>query len=324
VPTKKAGSLSGKYGVIVDDGNTAILSAQLQTLQSNWYLRFDSDVSDIPAGKSRPIYIEVSPERGVKTTGQLQALANTVPGAIWYVSGEPNRQFNVDDIIEDLRYYYTEIKLADPTARITSPSVLNWEYTCVACGGYKMGKTWMAEFIARYQDLYGTYPPWDIWAIDLYPLDWVNLPNTGFPAGLVELYAPELPPTSKSIPAIQLTGYRNYIDSLPGKAGQPIIITEIGIHWGWSQIHFGGGCGAGAPAGEYKPLVLRDYFDSVFTFFEDNAVAYNLERWFTYTTYSDVDNCRYDGYSGMSLLDSLSVNAGLSDLGKWYVGRSAP
>jgi hypothetical protein len=247
-----------------------------------------------------------------------------VPGAIWYVSGEPNRQFTVDDIIEDLRYYYTEIKLADPTARITSPSVLNWSFTCVACGGYKLGKTWMGEFIARYQDLYGTYPPWDIWAIDLYPIDWATFPNTGFPGGLIASYAPDLPPPSESIPAIQLTGYRNYIDSLPGKAGQPIIITEIGIHWGWSEIDFTGGCGAGNPAGEYRPLVLRDYFDSVFTFFEDNASAYNIERWFTYTTYSDVANCRYDGYSGLSLLDSLSVNANLSDLGRWYVSRSAP
>jgi hypothetical protein len=311
--------------VIVDEGNLALVTAQLQTLNSDWYLRFDSDLSQHPAGKSRPIYIEVSPSHPLKTHDQLQTLANQMPGAIWYVSGEPNRQFTVDDIVEDLRYYYTEIKSVDPTARITSPSILNWDFTCIGCGGYTKGQTWMAELISRYQDLYGTSPPWDVWAIDLYPLDWANFPNTGFFPETIAQYAPSLPPNSESIPAKQLDAYRTYIDSLPGRAGDPIIVTEIGIHWGWSSIQYGvSGCGVGKPVGEYKPLVLKDYFNSIFTWFEDHATSHDIERWFTYTTYSDVANCRYDGYSGMSLLDSLSVNAGLSDLGRWYVARSAP
>jgi hypothetical protein len=324
VATKKAGSLSGKYGVIVDDGNLAILTSQLQTLQTDWYLRFDSNVADVPAGKSRPIYIEVAPSQGVKTHAELQALANQLPGAVWYVSGEPNRQFSADSIIEDLRYYYAEIKAIDPTARITSPSILNWDFTCIGCGGYTSGEVWMKDLVTRYQDLYGTLPPWDVWAIDLYPLDWHNIPNTGFLPETITAYAPNLPPNSESIPAKQMQGYRAYIDSLTGRSGDPIIITEVGIHWGYSAISFTAGCGNGQPTGEYKPLVLRDYFDSVFTWFEDHAVSYNIERWFTYTTYSDVSTCRYDGYSGISLLDSLAVGAGMTDLGRWYVSRSAP
>jgi hypothetical protein len=301
------------------------MAAHLDTLKSDWYLKFNADVSDTAPGKSRPIYIEVSPSTTVKTHDQLQTMANAIPGAVWYVSGEPNRQFLVDDIIEDLQYYYTEIKLVDPTARITSPSILNWDFTCLGCGGYTSGNDWMKQLVARYQDLYGTYPPWDVWAIDLYPLDWVNLPNTGFLPETIAKYAPNLPPNSESIPAIQVEAYRNYIDSLPGKAGQPIIVTEIGIHWGYTEIEHGyPGCGSGKPAGQYKPVVLRDFFNSVFTWLEDHAVSYNIERWFTYTTYSDVANCRYDGYSGMSLLDSAAANAGLSDLGRWYVARSAP
>jgi hypothetical protein len=310
--------------VIIDQGDTAIVTAQLQTLNTDWYLRFDDDISEIPSGKSRPIYIEVAPNRGVKTTWQLQQLADELPGAIWYISGEPNRQFSVDSIIEDLEYYYTEIKLVDPTARITSPSMLNWDFTCIGCGGFSDGHGWMNLLVTRYQDLYGVSPPWDIWAIDLYPLDWWHLPNTGFLPETIAQYSPDLPPNSESIPAKQLQAFREYIDSLPGRAGEPIIVTEIGIHWGWTELRSVAGCGAGAPSGEYKPVVLRDYFDSAFTWFEDHAVSHNIERWFTYTTYSDVENCRYDGYSGMSLLDSLGVNAGLSDLGRWYVGRSSP
>lgn len=323
--SRKAGVHSSKYGVIVEPVNSAILSSQLQTLDSDWYLQFDAVISSIPAGRSRPIYISISPDGVLKTTAQLQSLASVLPGAVWYVGGEPNRQFTVDEIIENLNYYYTQIKLVDPTARITSPSILNWEFTCIGCGGYTSGKTWMTELITRYQDLYGTLPPWDVWAIDLYPLDWHNFPNTGFLPETIAQYAPNLPPNSESIAAKQIDAYRTYIDSLPGRAGDPIIITELGIHWGWSSIEFGEpGCPRGKPAGEYKPLVLRDYFDSIFTWFEDHATSHNIERWFVYTTYSDVAHCRFDGYSGMSLFDSLEVNAELSDIGRWYLTRSAP
>jgi hypothetical protein len=321
---QKAGVHSDKYGVIVDLGDPAVIASTLDTLNSAWYLRFASSIADIQPGYSRPLYIEVTPGGSVRSTAELQVLADAVPGAIWYISGEPNRQFGVDDIIGDLRYYYTEIKLIDPTARITSPSVLNWDFTCIGCGGYTSGKAWMEEFVSRYQDLYGSLPPWDIWAIDLYPLDWHNLPNTGFLPEVIQQYAPNLPPNDKSIPVTQLQAYRDYIDSLPGKSGQPILVTEIGIHWGWTGISFTPECPVGKPTGEYQPLTIRDYFDSVFTWFEDHAISHNIERWFTYTAYSDVANCRYDGYSGMSLMDDATINAGLSDLGRWYVSRSRP
>jgi len=310
--------------VIVDGvGRASTIGAQLQKLNSDWYLQFNSEVSAIPDGRSRPIYINGAPTNGLLTPNEIQALANEVPSGVWYVLGEPNRRFTVDEIIEDLRYYYIEIKLADPTARITSPSILNWEFTCLGCGGYVSGQVWMTEFVNRYQDLYGTLPPWDIWAIDLYPIDWQNLPNTGFLPETIQQYAPNLPPNSMSIPAVQLQGYRDYIDSLSGKTGEPIIVTELGLHWGWTELEFVTGCPSGSPSGQYKPLVIRDFFDSIFTWLEDNAVSHNIERWFTYTTYSDVYSCRYDGYSGMSLFDSAAFNAELSDLGRWYVSRSA-
>ncbi|MBN4059413.1 hypothetical protein JYT32_00685, partial [Dehalococcoides mccartyi] len=258
------------------------------------------------------IYIDVRPGLPVRTTAELQAIVDIAPGAIWYVSGEPNVRYSVDDLIEDLRYYYLEIKNVDPSARITSPSVLNWDFTCYGCRGYQSGRSWMTEFVSRYQDLYAALPPWDIWAIDLYPLDWQNFPNTGYAPEIIQQYTPGSPPGGESIPAKQLRAYREYIDSLSGKSGQPIIVTELGIHWGWSEISFGvEGCSAGSPAGEYRPLVVRDYFESVFTWLENNASSYNIERWFTYTTYSDIAKCRADGYSGMSLLDSPGTGSQL-------------
>ena len=302
-----------------------MLDWTLSQLNADWYINFSTNVDDIPADKSMLIFVPVKIGLTLLTLSEIQAIAAAKPGSIWYIGGEPNILYGVDDVIVDMHYYYTEIKLADPTARITSPSVLNWDFTCYGCDGFTLGNSWMTTFVARYEDLYGTMPPWDIWAIDLYPLDWWNFPNTGFPPEVIAQYAPDLPPNTESIPAKQLEAYRQYIDSLPGKAGQPIIVTEIGIHWGWTGIEHGvPGCTTGSPTGEYKSMVIRDYFDSVFSWLEEHAVSYNIERWFTYVTYSDITKCRYDGYSGMSLFDSPDVGSSLSDIGRWYVARSAP
>ena len=182
----------------------------------------------------------------------------------------------------------------------------------------------MTSFVSRYQELYGTLPPWDIWAIDLYPLDWIHLPNTGFHPESIQEYAPDLPPDDLSIPATQVQAYRQYINSLPGKSGHPIIVTEIGIHWGWTELEYKDGCASASPTGEYKPLVIRNYFNSVFSWLEANAASHNIERWFTYVTYANIAECRNDGYSGMSLLDSNVAGSNLTDIGRWYVSRSAP
>ena len=183
----------------------------------------------------------------------------------------------------------------------------------------------MTEFVFRYEELYGTLPPWDIWAIDLYPIDWWNLPNTGFTPDVISAYSPNLPPPNESIPVKQLVEYRAFIDSLTGKAGQPIMITELGIHWGWTEIESGvGDCVTGSPAGEYRPIVIRDYFDSVFSWLDANAISNNIERWFTYVTHSDIAKCRLDGYAGMSLLESAGSGSALTDIGRWYVARSSP
>ena len=304
--------------MVIHSTNQAVVDAGLQSVGADWYLDFHATTTGIPAGKRRLIYVDIDGQKTLMSRDAIQDLAQNQVGATWYVGGEPNRRVLVDDVIEDLRYYYEEIKLADPTALITSPSMLNWDFTCIGCGGYTSGQTWMSELLDRYQELYSTLPPWDIWAIDLYPIDWWNFPNNGFigPVG-----APD-----QSIPALQLQAYREYIDTIPGKSGQPIIVTELGIHWGWTAIEHGvAGCdGAPSPAGEYKSLVVRDYFDSVFTWLEDHAVTHNILRWFTFTTYADITKCREDGYAGMSLLNSPDADAQLTDLGRWYAARSAP
>ncbi|MBN4064888.1 hypothetical protein JYU04_04040 [Dehalococcoides mccartyi] len=324
VPVTKAGSFSDKYGVIVHSSELNVVQSTLDTVDAEWFISFSPDVNNTPPGKSKPVFIRVGNNKPVLSTSELQTIASVVPGAVWYLGGEPNISHSVDDVIEDLHYYYTQIKIIDPSAKITSPSILNWDFTCIGCGGYTSGQNWMMSFVATYQDVYGALPPWDLWAIDVYPIDWKNLPNTGFLPETIQEYAPERPPDDQTILAVQIQGYRDFIDSLPGKSGQPIIVTEVGIHWGWSKIKFGvPGCNA-SPDGEYKPLVIRDYLNSAYNWLEGHAVSHNIERWFTFITYADIESCRSDGYAGMSLLDSPDEGASLTDLGNWYVARSAP
>jgi hypothetical protein len=73
------------------------------------------------------------------------------------------------DVIESLHDVYGWIKAADPTAKITSPSVLNFDFTCMCCGsGIPTGRSWAEEYRTEYLVRYGEEPPVDIWAIDIF------------------------------------------------------------------------------------------------------------------------------------------------------------
>jgi hypothetical protein len=257
------------------------------------------------------IYVGLSTTK--LTPSKIASIASAQPGAHWYIYGEPNITKTVDGSIEDLKYYYDEIRFADPTAILMSPSMLNWDFTCIECGGYTSGQAWMTELVTKYQSLYGTLPPWDVWSIDIYPIDWGNFPSTGVH-----------PDTQEFIPETQITQYRDYIDSLPGRAGDPIVITELGIHWGYDQALFGEpGCSQAKPDGNYRADVMIEYFDRTYTWLEQNAVSKNIERWMTFITYSPLTACTVDPYAGISLFDGPNIGANLTEVGQWYKIRSS-
>jgi hypothetical protein len=296
-----------RYGLITHTIQPAISAWFLDQLNHDWYLSFSNTT---PIGKQKMIYV------GLSTTklppSKIASIAAAQPGAHWYVYGEPNVHKHVDGSIEDLKYYYDEIKLADPTAILMSPSMLNWDFTCIGCGGYTSGQAWMTELVTTYQSLYGTLPPWDVWSMDIYPIDWSNFPNTGVQ-----------PFTQEFIPETQITRYRDYIDSLPGRSGDPIVITELGIHWGYEQALFNEpGCSHAKPGGNYRADVMIEYFDRAFTWLEQNAVSKNIERWMTFITYSPLTACTIDPYTGISLFDGPNIGANLTEVGQWYKTRS--
>ena len=183
---------------------------------------FSYHVDAIPDGHEKLLYIGSLPG---PTPQQIQDLAQQAPGSVWYIVGEPNRRagYGATEVVQQLHDLYTAIKTADPTAKITSPLILNWDYTCIGCGGFQSGHDWVQEFRTAYLNVYGTEPPVDIWAIDVFPIDWSNLPTV-----------------NHQTPIDQITGLRGYLNSIPEQQSKPIWITELGLHWGWDKMLFPG------------------------------------------------------------------------------------
>jgi hypothetical protein len=130
-----------RYGVIVtsDDAHA------LQTLGVTDYIDYSATLSDVPDGKRKLIYISsVDP----LPLDAIRRGAAEAPGSVWYVLGEPNAHGKaVGDVVVGLHDTYAAIKQADPAALITSPSILNFGFSCINCGGYQAGGSWINRFV---------------------------------------------------------------------------------------------------------------------------------------------------------------------------------
>ena len=71
----------------------------------------------------------------------------------------------------------------------------------------------------------------DYWAIDVYPIIWDDA---------------QLPTTRSDIVIDQISGYRTYLDTMPSEVDKPIIVTEVGLHWGFDGITYSSGTCPGA------------------------------------------------------------------------------
>ena len=298
-----------RYAVIGHTQNLQTLEWFLNDLGTEWYLDGQHSPEEIVLkipGHTRLFYVDVNPWQPVWTAQQIAMVTLDSPGAVWYISGEPNRRFKPTEILEKLHSLYTMIKAADPSALIMSPSMLNFDFTCNGCGGYTSGKEWLTSFIDLYQEEYGVMPPIDIWAIDLYPLDWVSLPTT-----------------NAALMIDQLTSLRSYLDTMKEFYQAPIWITELGLHWGWNEIDWAvPGCdGRPSPAGQYQEEALISYFEQLFNFLDNNAALYQVEKWFVFITYYDIGTCNYESYNGVSLYDSGEINSSLTTTGQYIKNR---
>jgi hypothetical protein len=224
--------------------------------------------------------------------------------------GEPNRYNFItgERWAPVYRYLETQIRESDPSAKIVGTSMLNWDFTCIGCGGYTLGRSFFLDFVEEYNDLYGDYPEVDVWAIDVYPIDWLHTPNGGAQA-------------DEAID--QMTSMRATLDNTGGQygfdyEGVPIWVTEIAVHWGFDGWTINGS--SLSPVGEYHWENMSDYLIEVLDWLEDNADDYGIEKWFFYRSWADV----YDpvDYAGIYFFEDSDPVTELTCLGRIYRSRA--
>ena len=310
----------------------------LNELGVQWYLDFGAQLDNVPVGHFKLAHIPPSikietwdaaagieslsdaqlASLGVHTRAQLAQLAQTNPGTLWYIMGEPNRFSHITSsrFATMYHYYYTALKDADPTAKVMGPAILNWSFICFGCPGYQSGQSWIAGtidlttglraggFIDAYNSRYGTNPPVDVWAIDVYPLDWNNTPNSGDHVPLA---------------MEQIQKFRDYLDTYPEYVDTPMWLPEIGIHWGYDGWDYDPFPNL-VPVGNYHWDKMSDYLNGVLDWLMANSEAQRIEKWFFLAAWENLEDP--DDYAGITMFDSLSAEASLTCLGQIYRNRT--
>jgi hypothetical protein len=304
--------------VILHTSNPSEQQYFLDALGTRWFIDFSASTVVIP-GHQRLFFVGGTS----LPLSQIQAVAQQNPGAVWYILGEPNDggtrphidgrndgtpPEGLDEIIavvDQLHTLYTQIKQVDPTAKITSPSALNWDFTCTGCAGYESGHSWIDKFYTQYLNRHGP-PPIDIWAIDVYPIDWNNLPTV-----------------NATLAIQQVQDMRAYLNNIPSQAGKPIWITELSLHWAFPGLDFSvPGCnGLPTPTGAYQTAQVLNYMATIYDWLEANSASLNIQRWFQFFSYQNLTTCNTGAYAGISLFSSPQTGAPLSTTGEYFRNR---
>ena len=292
------------------------MSWQLAQLGVNWYLDYSRDTSSIPSGRNKVLFVPMGRSSPLMTESQIRTEAARAPGSYWYLGGEPNapeasgsRFITPDEYIPNFDYYVEAIKRIDPTAKVTGPSILNWDFTCRGCAGYQSGHLWLADFVQKYRDSHGGQPPpVDIWTINPYPLTWDRIPMTEW-----------------NIVRDQITGMRAWINqNVPELAGKPIWITEIASHWAYRSRIVVDGYSTIDPVLEdwdrdYLWNDMEQYMTSLFDWLKANGPALKVEKWFLFLTYVNIrEQVKIDPYAGIYLFQAGTAGASLNQLGRLY------
>ncbi len=236
----------------------------------------------------------------------IQAAAQQNPGAYWIIGNEPNvpgpTAVSTDFYAEQLQYYSSAIKGADPTAQIVGPNVLNWNFTCTGCTAYTTGSSFTEGILTSWANLYGGDPPIDVWSLHAYPITWNALPMT-----------------NSSIVEQQITGMSNYLATIPSEANKPIWLSEYGVLWGYDGLQaVSSGCASApncfAPIGAYDTAATNAYLNTLIPWMQTTGAQYRLQRWFLFTTIGSAESFATT-YPGISLMDSTGS---LTTFGQLY------
>jgi len=266
----------------------------------------DSAATTLPEGVQFPIFLPIRP---MMPEAMLRTIAERRPGTYYIVGNEPNLppEFNVnatatadpDTFAQAVAQYATLFAQIDPTAKLVGPNVINWSFTCTGCGGFRAGNEWTAQMRDAYVARYGAEPPFDVWAIHLYDLDYRALPNGN---------------ADRQIAQIQ--ELRAWLDSSPGLAGKPIWLTEVGFHWGYPGIEQRED-GRFYPVGEFAYDHVERYMRALYGWLNDNAEAPNVERWFIWTNWGGVEP-PLTVWGGINLMEGPAADAAIGRFGRLY------
>jgi len=176
--------------------------------------------------------------------------------------------------------------------------------------------------VNQYRSTHGqALPPFDAWAIDIYPIDWLNTPNASTSSTKWPLYNGVR--TKHSTIAIeQVLKMRDYLNTL-GLSSKPIWITEIAIHVGydgWTRIS------ATEPdvfrgTGKYNWNLMSNYIHEVLDWLELYSSSKNIERWYFYISHSDIVGGQADGYLGPVFFNGPDPGAAMTCIGQAYRSR---
>lgn len=291
------------------NGSQSLVSDRLNALQMSWYIDYDIDPSSAPPGSTKVPYIPVILGNRIPE-GVLTDIARNSPGEYWYIGGEPNtRGISGTAFVPEFDYYVGIIKSADPTAKIVSASILNWDFTCTGCGGFQSGHSWLQEFITAYQNAHdGVLPPIDVWAIDAYPLTWDKVP-------MVDWFTV----------VQQIQGLRNFLDFELFRFSDPIWITEAGTHWAYDAWEIGPTGDLTIPShldwvDDYRWDAVTKYTESLIRWLLINSQSLKIEKWFFFRDW--IDPATHEGadanYSGLYLFESKDLDSPLNPVGQLY------
>ena len=294
-----------QYGIAMVNGANDVVVNALSKLGVSWWYNYGSTPTN-PTGANKVLLVRTNVP--ALSSADLQAMAATAsPGAYWMIGNEPNVP-GQDDVspaayAQLYNYYATAIKQLDPQAKLVAANILNWSTTCLNCGGFTSGQSWVAGFLQEYQNRYGGPPTVDVWGIHAYIIDWGSLPMV-----------------NSDLAVQQIDGLRAYLDSLPAQANKPIWLTEFGVIWGYPglQVAPNDQCPQRrdciAPTGDYRQEQITDYLRRMLSWLQTNSQGKRIARWFLFTHFGGPEPYATQ-YAGISLMNGPGGSADLSASG---------
>lgn len=314
-------AMADRYGVIITGFETKPDLPQgvqhvLNTTQANWWYHYIPRSVELANSKARQVYLIRTWFGGKKNNHfiewmeYIRKVGKFNQPTYWLIGNEPNvlGQDNTspEEYAEALFEANQAIRAADPQATIIGPNVLNWTVTCKGCPGFSSGFEWTNQMREIYRQKYNREPPFDIWSLHTYSLDWTRLPLI-----------------NQAQDAEQVEAFRRYLDNFAVTKDKPIWLTEFGVIWGYDNIEWqqkADSSWTALPRGNYRQDLIEEYLRNTITWLERHSNRLNLQRWFVFTSYGGPE-VYSTAFSGIALFDAPATTANLTNYGRIYSGQ---